>query len=218
MEIKELKKEEYAGKRFTVRYVTNGYLDISVAEEGFRMRYVPFEKPVERAFDDAFFGEWLEDPIAFGAFEDGKPTGFVEGSIKSWNNRFRISNICVFDSDNRRSGVGTALIKRIEETAKSLGARMMVLETQSCNENAIVFYRKRGFDIIGFDLYAYFDNDPERLKVNKEQIMREEQQIEKAKSSFSFNSGSTNLACSPPPSLKHTFWAFFIPQKQFLKK
>ena len=43
-----------------------------------------------------------------------------------------------------------------------------------------------------------FTDSPERLKVNKEQIMREEQQIERAKSSFSFNSGSTNLACSPP--------------------
>ena len=45
---------------------------------------------------------------------------------------------------------------------------MMVLETQSCNENAIAFYKKHGFDIIGFDLYAYSNSDPERHEVRTE--------------------------------------------------
>ena len=45
---------------------------------------------------------------------------------------------------------------------------MIVLETQSCNENAIAFYRKNGFEIIGFDLYAYSNDDPERHEVRLE--------------------------------------------------
>ena len=45
------------------------------------MDYVPFAEPTERSFDDVFFGEWLEDPIAFGAFEGDKLIGYVEGSI-----------------------------------------------------------------------------------------------------------------------------------------
>ena len=45
---------------------------------------------------------------------------------------------------------------------------MIVLETQSCNEAAIAFYRKNGFSIIGFDLYAYSNNDPERHEVRIE--------------------------------------------------
>jgi len=51
------------------------------------------------------------------------------------------------------------LIKEILAEAEREGARMAVLETQSCNENAIAFYRKNGFDIIGFDLYAYSNTD-----------------------------------------------------------
>ena len=43
-----------------------------------------------------------------------------------------------------------------------------------------------------------FTDSPEHLKINKEQTLREEQQIERAKSSFSFDSGSTILAGSPP--------------------
>lgn len=45
---------------------------------------------------------------------------------------------------------------------------MAVLETQSCNENAIAFYLKHGFNIIGFDLYAYTNFDPEQHEVRIE--------------------------------------------------
>ena len=59
-------------------------------------------------------------------------------------------------------------MNRITETAESTGARMIVLEIQSCNESAIAFYRKNGFSIIGFDLYSYSNNDPERHEVRIE--------------------------------------------------
>ncbi len=45
---------------------------------------------------------------------------------------------------------------------------MTVLETQTCNENAIAFYRRSGFEIIGFDLYSYSNEDPERPEVRIE--------------------------------------------------
>lgn len=88
--------------------------------------------------------------------------------MENWNNRFRISNICVFDHEQRSGGVGTALMEAIEAVAKADGARMVVLETQSCNENAIGFYRKCGFEMIGFDLYAYSNHDPQRHEVRVE--------------------------------------------------
>lgn len=52
--------------------------------------------------------------------------------------------------------------------AKESGARMVVLETQTCNENAIAFYRKMGFELIGFDLYAYSNSDPKRHEIRIE--------------------------------------------------
>ena len=74
----------------------------------------------------------------------------------------------MFENAKRGSGVGTALLDAIQEAAVPTGARMIVLETQSCNENAIAFYRKNGFEIIGFDLYAYSNDDPERHEVRFE--------------------------------------------------
>ena len=168
MEIKRLNREAYAGKRFTARYQTKGSYDIHAGSTGFRMEYVPFEAAVEKAFEDEFFGDWLDEPVAYGAFEDERLLGYAEGAPEKWNNRFRISNICVFDSAERHRGIGTALMNTILAEAAKAGARMAVLETQSCNENAIAFYRKNGFDIIGFDLYSYSNTDPERHAVRIE--------------------------------------------------
>ena len=88
--------------------------------------------------------------------------------MESWNNRFRISNICVFDHADRGSGIGGALMQRITETAEAVHARMIVLETQSCNEAAIAFYQKYSFSIIGIDLYSYSNTDPEQHLVRIE--------------------------------------------------
>lgn len=65
----------------------------------------------------------------------------------------------------RSKGVGTLLRNAISDAAKASGARMSVLETQSCNENAIAVYRKNGFEIIGFDVYSYQNADPERHEI-----------------------------------------------------
>lgn len=168
MEIKKLDRKMYEGHIFVLRYITSGYYDIAKSNTGFQIEYNRFKKPTEMSFDDYFFNEWLEDPVAYGAFENGQLLGYVEGTLEKWNNRYRVSNICVFDNARRHGGIGTALMNTILQEAKESGARMVVLETQTCNENAIAFYRKNGFDIIGFDLFAYTNTDPERHEIRIE--------------------------------------------------
>lgn len=168
MEIRKLDPAVYAGRKFTARYRTNGYYAILPCESGFQMRYTAFEAPVEKSFDDEFFGEWLDHPVAYGVFECDRLVGYVEGAIEGWNNRYRISNICIFDFENRSRGLGQALMNAILREAESAKARMAVLETQTCNENAITFYRRNGFEIIGFDLYSYSNDDPEKCEVRIE--------------------------------------------------
>ena len=168
MEIRPLDRQTYTGRKFTACYRTNGYYDLHPSEDGFRMNYVALGAAMEKSFDDAFFGGWLESPTAFGAFEGEALIGFAEGSMESWNNRFRISNLCVFDPAMRGGGVGRRLMDAIHETARAAKARMIVLETQSCNERAIAFYKRNGFEIIGFDLYTYSNADPERREVRIE--------------------------------------------------
>jgi ribosomal protein S18 acetylase RimI-like enzyme len=52
--------------------------------------------------------------------------------------------------------------------AKEKGARMLVLETQSCNVKAIQFYLKHGYKLIGFDTAAYSNQDIEKKEVRLE--------------------------------------------------
>ena len=168
VEIKALDRKNYAGKKFVLKYHTKGYYDIRPSKTGFNIEYQIFDDTKEMSFEDVFFGDWLDNPKAFGAFENGQLLGYVEGSLEEWNNRYRISNICVFDSSNRQKGIGTILMEFILTEANKSGARRVVLETQTCNESAIAFYKKMGFSIIGFDLYAYTNNDMERHEVRIE--------------------------------------------------
>ena len=93
MEIRKLDRRTYEGRKFTARYLTNGYYDIAKTDTGFLIEYKRRDKPVEMSFEDSMFNEWLEDPVAYGAFENGQLLGYVEGTPEKWNNRYRISNI-----------------------------------------------------------------------------------------------------------------------------
>lgn len=120
-----------------------------------------------QSFEDELVGKWLERLVLFGAFENGILTGFIEGSMEVWNNRFIISNILVFE-EYRKSQVGTKLMKHILSLVHKFNSRMAVLETQSCNIPAINFYLRMGFKIIGFDTCAYSNIDIEKHEVRIE--------------------------------------------------
>ena len=105
MEIKKLDPAQWRGYGFTARYQTGGCWDIVPVEEGFRMEHHSFGKVEERSFNDTLFGEWLEAPVVYGAFQDGELLGIAEGSPESWNHRWRISNLCIFQEKHRRCGV-----------------------------------------------------------------------------------------------------------------
>ena len=168
MEIIRLEPAEYAGKPFRLTYETKGYYDIRPEEATFAFEYRALPHSETHVDRDVMFSEWLDDPVAYGAFEGDALLGFAEGFLEKWNNRFRVSNIVVFAEENRHLGLGARLFEKMLEEAVGAGARMLVLETQSCNERAIAFYRRQGLEVIGFDLYAYTNEDPQRREVRVE--------------------------------------------------
>ena len=161
MIIEKLNYEKYKGQKYQTEILSDRYLDIEPSGEGFDIKWVMSDKPLRMSVNDTMLSDWLDHPIAYGAFEGDRLIGFVEGFLEKWNNRYRISNICVFDHADRRSGVGMKLMGTILEEAIRSGARMAVLETQSFNYKAISFYKKIGFQLIGVDRYAYSNHGPE---------------------------------------------------------
>ena len=168
MVIRKLDQEAYKGRKYQAEILSDRYLSIEPAGDGFDMKWVMSGEPLRMTINDAVLSDWLDHPAVYGAFEGGRLVGFVEGFLEEWNNRYRISNICVFDHADRRSGTGTKLMETILEEAVRSGARMAVLETQTYNYKAVSFYKKNGFQIIGFDRYAYSNRGPEEHNMRLE--------------------------------------------------
>ena len=167
IEIKQLKREDWENYELNFSYETEGYYTFDVHEWDFKLIFHPYKTVMKKSFTDHLFGEWIENPTVFGAFESANPVGFIEFSHELWNNRLRINNLLVCKGF-RNQGIGSKLIKKTEEAGKNAGARMLVLETQTCNRKAIDFYIKTGFKPIGLDLFCYTDNDPDKTEVRLE--------------------------------------------------
>ena len=112
----------------------------------FTLVYQKYTTPQLKCFEDELVGKWLETPILYGAFVDDNLAGIIEGSKESWNNRFRISNLLIF-KPYRQLHIGSTLLQKMIEHAKTLNTRMVILETQSCNIPAIKCYYQNGFKI-----------------------------------------------------------------------
>jgi len=168
--IVEIKKGSSLPK-LKYHYVSNGYYDVSIirnpASWVTKLTLKHFEKPFVKVFEEKFFEEHVEEPRVFAVEKGVKRVGWLELGYERWNNRMRVWEFSVAEAF-RRKGIGTLLMRHAVKVAKERGARMLVLETQSCNVPAVNFYLKFGFELIGFDVAAYSNEDIERKEVRLE--------------------------------------------------
>ncbi|MGI6259966.1 MAG: GNAT family N-acetyltransferase [Anaerolineaceae bacterium] len=170
MEFREL-DESWKDKTFLFRYTTTHHYRVEIKDDDneitLKLRREESPEPVIKSFESALYSDWLENPWVLGVFEGEELIAFIETSDESWNNRLRIANLWVNES-HRYRGIGKLLIARAIERAKNTGQRAIVLETQSCNDPAIRFYRTCGFKLIGLDANHYQNDDIERGEVRLE--------------------------------------------------
>jgi len=171
VEITGLSAEDYRLYQLKDRYITDSYYEISVKREleawKIQLYLSPLEKPLEKTYTGRLFEDHIEEPRAFAAVLNGEQVGWIELGYEKWNNRMRVWEFLVRERF-RRKGIGAALMKYAVGVAKQRGARMLVLETQSCDVPAIRFYVEQGFDLIGFDLAAYSNDDINRKEIRLE--------------------------------------------------
>lgn len=163
--------QRWKRKEFLFQYTTNHHyrVDIQTREEGFRILLMreKLAKPIVKSFSSDLFSQWLENPWVLACLEDGEIIAFVETSDESWNNRMRIANLWV-EERHRYQGLGKQLMAKAIERAQKANQRAVVLETQSCNDPAIRFYRSCGFELIGLDSTHYQNDDVDRGEVRLE--------------------------------------------------
>ncbi|MBR3841056.1 MAG: GNAT family N-acetyltransferase [Erysipelotrichales bacterium] len=157
MEICEL-DESYKGYQIYFEYDSNKIYEVSRDSLSFiiKTKEVPL---YTKKFIDTLFEEWIDNPVAYGMFEDDKLIGVIELGDESYASRLRIQELWV-DKAYRRNGIGHKLMDKAIEYAREHQYQRVILETQNVNYPAMCFYQKYGFTLIGLTTTEY-DNKEE---------------------------------------------------------
>jgi len=170
MKIIELDQNTYQSYPISYKYMTKFYYDIVIKKKKeiqISIKRKKFRKKVEKSFDSKLFNDYVVDPICFAIFDKKKMVGVIEGGYEAYNQRFRIYEFLV-DPRYRRMGYGKLLFEHMTEYATQKGARLLILETQSCNDPAIQFYFSQSLHFIGLDTMWYSNNDIDNKEVRLE--------------------------------------------------
>lgn len=173
LKIIHLPKEKWKGAILPMRYTATEYYDVILNknENSFQVDFIKksFEKPVthtpeEYDFPDKLYQEYWEGAYAWGIVHNEKLIAAIETCPEEWSNRLLVTELWITES-YRRMGIGHKLMSLAKEQARRERRRAVILETQSCNVNAIAFYLKEGFTLIGFDSCCYTNHDIDRKEV-----------------------------------------------------
>ena len=175
IEIIPLPKEQWKGTPIPLVTKTDSYYDLEISpldKDGCKINLIkkPFEKqvvhsPEEYDFPDGLYQDHWENAEAYGVVsDDGKMLACIEVCPEEWSNRLMVTELWITE-ELRGQGLGKRLMDKAKEVAVTQGRRAIILETQSCNTNAIGFYLHQGFELIGFDTCCYTNNDIGRQEV-----------------------------------------------------
>jgi ribosomal protein S18 acetylase RimI-like enzyme len=153
------------------RYSASHYYDVSIHRTSgswnIELTLKAFDAALEKYYRGKLFEEHVQEPRVFAAVQRDKQVGWIELGYDKWNNRMRVWEFLV-EEHLRRRGIGTLLMNHAVKIAKEKGARMLVLETQTNNADAIDFYLRFGFHLVGLDIAAYSNDDIGRKEVRLE--------------------------------------------------
>lgn len=178
-QIEVLQKEQWKLHIIPIGYTTNDYYDVERerTEDGFviRVSKKQFESPVthtpeEYDFPDKLFEEFHPNAVAWGVIVEGELVAAIEAEPEEWSNRVRVNELWVADA-YQKQGIGRKLMETVINYAIAENRRAIMLETQSCNVNAVEFYLHMGFTLSGLDTFCYANNDMERKEVRFEMGM-----------------------------------------------
>lgn len=163
-----LKLESLSGNPFldlgVNDYITEKIYVVSAIESGNSFEFSIREKKqhyrkIGNSIDKDFerLNSIIKKGHSFGAFHNGELIAWAVCDLRSWNNSIFIENILV-NKNFRGQNIGRLLIKAINREARELECRIVELETQNTNYQAIQFFQKAGFAITGINTKWYNDS------------------------------------------------------------
>ncbi len=172
-EIVPLPKDKWALYPLPFEYDTDGWYDLKVSQvrDGFQFRLKRKQLDLIRTIrndewnnQDKLYQPWWEKAQAWGVVEDGKLLAAIETCPEEWSNRLQVTELWVSRA-LRGQGVGKKLLTLAKEQTIREKRRALILETQTCNINAIGFYLNEGMTPIGLDTCCYSNQDIRRKEV-----------------------------------------------------
>lgn len=174
IEIRELDNSTYKDFCLLFQYTTDTYYDVIRSSNSlFSIELVnkPFASTIDKQFEDHLYADHLENPTAFGLFLGDEIVGYLEVDRETWHNRLRVTELLILPA-YRHLGLGKILMDKAKDIGKVENFRELVLETQSCNTEAIDFYLSQGFFVNGIDLSSYTNYDLENHEIRMEMVFR----------------------------------------------
>jgi ribosomal protein S18 acetylase RimI-like enzyme len=104
------------------------------------------------AIEDAF-AHWSSWDTGFVA-DEGGIVGFAGVEYEAWHRRVVLWHLYVVPA-RRRSGIGRALLERVEAFGRERGAKQVWLETSNINVPGIAAYARLGYALCGMDTTEY---------------------------------------------------------------
>ena len=100
------------------------------------------------------FAQWSTWDTGWVAEDAGIVVGFAGVEFEPWHARLVLWHLYI-TRDRRREGIGRALIAKVEDHGRRVGAHRIWLETTSVNAPGIAAYERLGFALCGVDKTLY---------------------------------------------------------------
>ena len=155
IKIVALPKEKWKGVPIPMVTKSDSYYDLEMSpldQNGCTVALVrkPAEReivhtPEEYDFPDSLYQDHWEKAEAYGVLgSNGALLACIEVCPEEWSNRLMITELWVLETLCRQ-GIGKRLMDKAKEIAIRQNRRAVILETQSCNTNAIGYNKFRIF-------------------------------------------------------------------------
>ncbi len=144
------------------RIKDNGLTGIELCEEKVKNPYIKDYDTAKGEGPTRWFKRFdVSDWAIFRVFEDGRAVGgavvapgFLVGDLdKRFSQLFDIR----VEPEKRGTGIGTLLLKNVNEYLRRLDVKYLKIETQNTNVPACKFYRQQGCSLGSIERYAYHD-------------------------------------------------------------
>ncbi|MVM32139.1 GNAT family N-acetyltransferase [Spirosoma sp. HMF4905] len=119
--------------------------------------------PVDQA-TIAHYHKVVAQGYSWASFDQNSLVGVMIVEKREWNNSFWIDYIEVVESYQGR-GIGSQLVAKLVGEAQKEHVRIITLETQNTNGDAIDFYQRNGFEIDGLNTTLYDSEHGEEIAI-----------------------------------------------------